>query len=142
MGTIYFSTKTAMLHAVEDQQRVFKFLILNAPFPFEQLHLASLYDESQFLEELAKHLLGILKREDHFVAKAFEYIRSLGSYYATSSQEISVEELVKQSLDFFVAVRDELRLFSMYRDGVLPFNTIWLDKPDTIIFFKMEPRDV
>ena len=30
----------------------------------------------------------------------------------------------------------------MYVDGKLPFNMLWFDKPNTIVFFRMERRDV
>lgn len=94
----------------------------------------SLLDE-QFATDVLMALKEPKKGRQVFIARLIKYWKSLPTV-------IDGEVLLTSASHFLNRIEQELILFNLYQTGLLPFNSLWFEGPDTLVFFRVDKNDV
>ena len=122
-----------------------KMFVMTTPVLFEHLLMLRVYEaESRTNYEWCVDALRVVMRESELKERYLDFADQLIQWYEESAcaAEFDGGSLLEQTLAFFKALSQELVMSGMYIGGSLHFNAFWMDKPDTLIFFRMEKGDV
>lgn len=125
------------IHYISTHRSTLKMFVIYSPILFKYLLALDLYRESSISdEEFALDVLMALKTNKN------KLIYKLHKLFKINPITDSIEELINQTHEFLNKLQQELQIFNCYIDNNLPFNCLWLDGEDSLIFFRVTKDDV
>lgn len=118
-----------------------KFFIMFFPVPVASFYMRQLYQAHDLTnDELNHDILRVFKRD--YTSALKHLLNKLKRIHDVVYSEVSIDEVVVQTLVVFAKIREELALFGIDIEQPVNFNTVWLDTPDTLTFCRMDLSDV
>ena len=108
------------------------------------MKLLELYiSASLSLEYLSNDLYSVLKNKNHIHANLKTFIDNLIQCHKSTYVEETLTAVVAETCQMLDVIYQELIDRQYYQlNGLLVFNTLWLESPDTFIFYRMDAEDV
>lgn len=125
---------------IPTRRNTLKLFALYSPVNLEEFSPLALYRELSILDDqFAMDILMALKEpktgKHWFIAELVKKWKTLPSLF-------NGEDLIIKATFLLNRVEQELLLFNLYQDGLLPFNSMWIEGQDSLVFFRVDHHDV
>ncbi len=124
--------------------REVKCFLMRLPILVRDLSIYKIYQELSYTEDdLSFELLSILRDKAIFHRKYRAFFDSLCQLSSTVPLGISIDELREELRTTIIWIMEELEREQLYNpQGRLPFNALWFDQPNCLMFYVMSKNDV
>lgn len=125
---------------IPTRKNTLKLFVLYSPVNLEEFSPLALYRELSVLDDqFAMDVLMALKHpksgKHWFIAQLIKKWKALPSMF-------DGDDLIKKATFLLNRVEQELLMFNLYQDNVLPFNSMWIEGHDSFVFFRVDHHDV
>ena len=124
--------------------REVKCFLMRLPFQVRELSFYRIYQEMNYSEdELSFEILNLLKDKANFHRKYQAFSLLLCQYLDFVPVESTIKQLQEELRLTLTAIIQELTDLDLYNErGRLPFNALWFDHPNCLMFYVMNKGDV
>lgn len=125
---------------IPTRHNTLKLFALYSPVNLEEFTPLALYRElsipdEQFAMDILMALKNSKKGKQIFLNEMLKHWKVIPSMF-------DGEDLLSKATYFLNQLQKELMMFNLYQDDVLPFNSMWMEGSDSLIFFRMDKHDV
>lgn len=125
---------------IPTRRNTLKMFALYSPVNLEEFSPLALYRELSVLDDqFAMDVLLALKNPK--TGKHW-FITQLVKKWKTLPSMFDGEDLITKATFLLNRVEQELQMFNLYQDNVLPFNSMWIEGRDSFVFFRVDHHDV
>jgi hypothetical protein len=125
---------------IPTQAKTLKMFALYSPVNFDEFAPLMIYYETSLSDEqFAMDVLMALKEPK---TGKRNFISRLIKQWQIIPTMCDGDYLIKQAMNFLNHLEQELLLFNLYQNGLLPFNCLWIEGTDSLVFFRVDENDV
>lgn len=125
---------------IPTRNNTLKMFALYSPINLEEFAPLALYRElsvsdDQFAIDVLMALKDAKSGKQKFLDKLVKHWEVIPNMFDLNNQ-------LKTALYFLNHLEKELTLFNLYQDGILLFNSMWIEGPDSLVFFRVDKNDL